>query len=109
MGAKVQALGPSSNDSGIYHAVIHDGQVQRQDGTVIDDLDTPLDAASGDLVYDPVTDGDAWIHDIEVRGDVPTCLRDVPDRRGSYLPLCPLERRRLGRRADHDRGAVVQR
>lgn len=57
--------------SGIYHAVIRDGKIWRQDGTQIGDLHTPLPSDAGDRIYDIAINGPAWIHDIEVSGGVP--------------------------------------
>ncbi|WP_320672941.1 BNR-4 repeat-containing protein [Patulibacter defluvii] len=57
---------PREGASGIRHAVIRGGSVERQDGTPIGRLGTPLDPTAGDLVYAPTVAGGAWIHDLAV-------------------------------------------
>lgn len=63
---------PRTDTSGIYHAVIRDGVIRRQDGTQIGTLGSPIDPMAGDLIYSPATGGGAWIHDIAVYDGKPT-------------------------------------
>lgn len=57
---------PRALESGVRHAVIRGTSIERQDGTPIGSLGTPMDPNAGDLVYEPTTQGGAWIHDLDV-------------------------------------------
>lgn len=62
---------PRNIISSVYHAIIRNGAIWKQDGRRIGTLGQPIPATSGDLVYNAATHGGAWIHDIAVKDGVP--------------------------------------
>lgn len=57
---------PRQGRSGVYHALIRDGALWRQDGRRLGTLGAPIASTAGDRVFPPRTDGGAWIHDIAI-------------------------------------------
>lgn len=57
---------PRDMRSGIFHAVLRDGRLWKQDGTLIGK--PPVSPSAGDVVYPP---GWGWIHDIAVKNGRP--------------------------------------